>query len=337
MSWLKKFGHGAGEAKERNRGDAPDLKLVKPVKRKIWTIGGGKGGVGKSFMAANLGILLAKSGKKVLLIDADLGAANLHTLVKADKSRMSLSNFLLTGNLSDLQYVVAGTSVENMDMISGSRDSLDVADFSGDKLNLLQEALNSLEYDEIILDIGPGTSKGNMELFQMADEGVIISTPDPTSIENSYRFLKCLYRHRMKEVINSQEDGTLKELLQKALYQNSQVPVTTIADIFTKIQQLDWDQGKALKRQMGNKKVSIVINQAKTPEDTDIGHAMQRACYDYFGLEVEYVGCINYDDNVVDSIRKRKPLTIHYENTDVARSLEDTLRRLHGKILEKGK
>ena len=332
MSWLNNFGYGAGQARARNRGDAPDLKLVKPVKRKIWTIGGGKGGVGKSFMASNLGILLAKSGKKVLLIDADLGAANLHTFVKADKSRMSFSNFLLTGNLSDLQYVIAGTSVENLDIISGSRDSLDVADFSGDKLNMLREALSSLEYDDIILDIGPGTSKSNMELFQMADEGIIICTPDPTSIENSYRFLKCLYRHRMKEVINSQEDGTLRELLQKALYQNTPEPVTRIADIFSKIQRLDWDQGKALKQQMGNKKVSIVINQAKTPEDADIGHAMQRACYDYFGLEVEYVGCIKYDENIVDSIRKRKPLTIHYEKTEAARAVEDTLRRLHGTI-----
>ncbi len=336
MSWLNKLGYGAGQAGARNRGEASDLKLVKPVKRKIWTIAGGKGGVGKSFMASNLGILMAKSGKKVLLIDADLGAANLHTFIRAEKSRMSLSNFLLTGNMSDLQYVIAGTSVENLDIISGSRDSLDVADFSGDKLDLLREALSSMEYDDVILDIGPGTSQSNMELFQMADEGVIISTPDPTSIENSYRFLKCLYRHRMKEVIKSQEDGTLRELLQKALYQKGRAPVITIADIFSKIQRLDWERGSDLKRRMGDRKVSIVINQAKSPEDADIGHAMQRACYDYFGLEVEYVGCINYDEYVVESIRKRKPLAVYFDKTEVARAVEDTLRRLHGDFSEKG-
>jgi len=336
MSWLNKFGYGAGQGQARDRGDTPDLKLVKPVKRKIWTIGGGKGGVGKSFMTANMGILLAKSGKRVLLVDADLGAANLHTFVKAEKSKMSLSNFLLTGNLSDLQYVIARTSVENLDIISGSRDSLDVADFSGEKLTMLQEAFNSVEYDHILLDIGPGTSKNNLELFQMADEGVIITTPDPTSIENSYRFLKCLYRHRMKEVINSNDDGILRELLHKALDNKGQAPVMTIADIFLKIQRLDWDRGKYLKRQMGGRKVSIVINQAKNPEDADIGNAMQRACYDYFGLEVECVGCIDYDEYVVDSIRKRKPLMVHFGETQVARSIEDTLLRLHGGNSEQG-
>jgi flagellar biosynthesis protein FlhG len=328
MSWLSKFGHNKGHAGALNRGTAADLKLVPAPKKKIWTVGGGKGGVGKSFMASNLGIFLARSGKKVLLIDADLGAANLHTLVRAEKSRMSLSNFLITGNLDDLRHLIAGTSVQNVDLISGARDSLDVADFNGDKLRMLREAIEIVEYDHVVLDIGPGTSKSNLELFNMADEGVIVNTPDPTSIENSYRFLKCLYRHRLRNIINSQEDGKLKELLQKALCTNGQAPPMTIADIFRKIEQLDGDQGRFLKRLMAGKRISIVINQAKNPADMDIGPAMKRACHDYFGLEVGYLGCINYDDCVVDSIRQRKPLIIHFNQSEAAKAVVASLYRL---------
>ena len=60
---------------------------------KVWAIGGGKGGTGKSFIASNIGSYLAKKGKKVVLIDADLGGANLHSLLGVKKPEASLEDF----------------------------------------------------------------------------------------------------------------------------------------------------------------------------------------------------------------------------------------------------
>lgn len=329
VGWLTKFKRGRGTASALDWGIADNHDYARPVKKKIWTVGGGKGGVGKSFIASNLGALLAGSGKKVLLVDTDLGAANLHTLVRADKSRMSLSNFLLTGNLSDVPHLLCNTSVPNLELISGAKDSLDVADFNGDRIGRLREALNSVGHDHVILDIGPGTSKTNLDLFLMADEGILVTTPDPTSIENSYRFLKCLYRHMIKNIIRSQDNSKLKELIYKVVYNNGNPPLmTTIADILLSVERLDHEQGQILKALVSDVKVSIIINQARSSVEKDLGLSIKRACYDFFGLEVGYLGCISYDDSVVDSIRQRKPLTVHFKQSEAARGVVACLEQL---------
>jgi flagellar biosynthesis protein FlhG len=66
---------------------------IETPKKEIWAIGGGKGGTGKSLISANLGVALSKMGKQVLLVDADLGCANLHTLFGVEPE-MTLSDFV---------------------------------------------------------------------------------------------------------------------------------------------------------------------------------------------------------------------------------------------------
>ncbi len=124
---------------------------------RIWAVGGGKGGVGKSLVAANMGILLAKRGKRVVLVDVDLGAANLHTFLGMDAPDDTLSHFL-KGEVRDIRRLVKKTGVENLEIISGAKDSLDVVDFGAASVKRLKDALSALGRDYVLLDIGPGTS-----------------------------------------------------------------------------------------------------------------------------------------------------------------------------------
>jgi Mrp family chromosome partitioning ATPase len=120
----------------KSESEQPSRALLRdPLARpKIWAVGGGKGGVGKSLVTSNLGILLTRAGNKALLVDADLGTANLHTFVKAEQTTLSLSKFLFTGEPSDIQHLISKTSIPNLDLISGAKDSLDVADLNGNKI-----------------------------------------------------------------------------------------------------------------------------------------------------------------------------------------------------------
>src|SRR3954469_17829159 len=80
---------------EPEEGDEPaDAEVVEPRARHIIAVGSGKGGVGKSLLAANLGIYLTQLGKRVILFDADLGGANLHTFVGVERPRVTLGDFL---------------------------------------------------------------------------------------------------------------------------------------------------------------------------------------------------------------------------------------------------
>src|SRR3972149_390061 len=167
-----------------------------PAMHRIWAIGGGKGGVGKSLITCNFWVLLSRIGKKVLLIDGDVGAANLHTLLGSDGGRLTLSSFI-KGEITDIRSLIHKTSIPRLDLISGAKDIPDVADLGGAWIERLKKALNSLEYEYILLDLGPGTSSG-----------ILVTTPDPTSVENSYRFLKSIFLRQIKRAIDYDAGST---------------------------------------------------------------------------------------------------------------------------------
>jgi flagellar biosynthesis protein FlhG len=156
----------------------------------------------------------------------------------------------------------------------------------------------------------------------MAKEGILITTPEPTSIENTYRFLKCLFLRRIRNILNSDNGGKIKVQLQKVLYNRNGLRSLTIAAMLEELRTLDRMQGQTLRALMGGDNISIVINQTKRLEDKTLGQGIKRACFDYFGIEISSLGNISYDDCVGDSIRYRRPLCIDYKNSEPARDIE---------------
>ena len=303
----------------------------------IWAIGGGKGGVGKSLLSASFGILLSRLGNKVLMVDADLGAPNLHTFMGIEGGKRTLASFL-KGKLEDIGDTVINTPIPNLWLISGARDPLDVADLDSKGITRLKEALRRVEYDYVLMDIGPGTSSNMLDLFLMADEGILVTTTEPTSIENTYLFLKCLFQRKMKKISDAQQDGgRLKGLLQDIFSKQDSHRIRTFADIFAVLRQLDMEQERKLKAMMRNTGASIIINQTRKVEDLDIGISIQRACYSYFDMEIGYLDHICYEDCVGDSIRSKKPFIIHHSNSKAAKAMEICLSKLLRKTKQAGR
>ena len=330
MGWLARLGFDRRSAAAKAR--VADVRMAPSrAGTKIWAIGGGKGGVGKSLIASTMGVLLSEYGKKVLLVDADFGAANLHTLIEGNENGLSLSNFLLTGARWDLSCVISGTAIPNLEFISGGRDSLDVADFSDDRLSKLWKALRRVEHDYVLLDVGPGTSSSNLDIFLGVDEGILVTTPDPTSIENMYRFLKCLYSRQMKKIMGSGENIRLREAIQEVVRSNGNPGLMSLADILSNLDRIDAALGSELRDLLGSDKISLIVNQAKSSEDSELGASIARACHSYFGFNVRRLGCVFYDDVVVGAIRSRKTLALHYKRSKTVR----TIGRCVDRLLEK--
>jgi flagellar biosynthesis protein FlhG len=316
----------------------PQLTIVGggpgPVTR-VWAVGGGKGGVGKSLMAANLGIGLSRRGKRVLMVDVDLGAANLHTLLNTEGGKMSLSSFLKSGS-AEIAPFISKTGFENLDLVSGAKDSLDVVDNGGAGITRLAEALRDVPYDYVVLDIGPGTAANILDLFLMADEGILLTTPEPTSIENTYRFLKCLFLRRIRNIANSREETRLKELLHRIFTGHWSSHIKTVADILNQIKALDPARGTLLKEILGDTSISIVVNQTRTQADREVGAAMKAACRGYFGIDIDFLGDISYEESVHESVRCKTPLILAYGQTAAAREIEACIQRLtHNELRQK--
>lgn len=329
LNWLKRLIFWEKDPSDREPAPVATrpIQTTSPYGTQIWSVGGGKGGVGKSLVASNLAIALSRQGKKVLLVDADLGAANLHTFLGIEGGKGALSSFL-KNEISGIEPLIAKTPFPNLDIISGAKDSLDVADVKNSQVARLRAALKKVEYDYAVLDIGPGTSSNLLDMFLMGNEGIILSTPEPTTIENNYRFLKCLFLRKIKNIADSQEDGVLNSLLQQIFSDRWAQRVKTVSDIMEQLSSLDFDQGRMLREDLTSTSISMIMNQARRDEDKTMGPSIQRACTDYFGIDIGYLGAIGFEDCVNESIRTRKPLVVHYSASQAARSLEECLRHL---------
>lgn len=156
----------------------------------IISIASGKGGVGKSVIAANLALLLAKQGKRVTLADLDIGGADIHILFGHMNPSLTLTDFL-NRRVERLDDIVQALPLHpGLTLIPGTGDTLATANMPYAKKKRLIRHLKALQADIVIVDIGAGASYHALDFFLMADYHVTVATPDPTSVLDLYRFIK---------------------------------------------------------------------------------------------------------------------------------------------------
>ena len=170
--------------------------------KEIWAIGGGKGGVGKSFVAGNLGILLAQRGFRVILADLDLGGANLHTWLGVNTPEQGVSEFV-DRQVEQIHELLIPTSIPQLRLISGARDGVEIANLKHTQKMRFLMALKRLDTDFIIMDLGAGTAYNTIDFFLLAEKQLMVVIPEPTSIENAYRFLKNSFYRKLRHTSSS--------------------------------------------------------------------------------------------------------------------------------------
>src|SRR5690606_3926121 len=131
---------------------------------KIWAVGGGKGGVGKSLVTANISICLALMGYKVVAVDLDLGGANLHTCLGVPIPDKTLSDYL-TKKVSSLNDLITPTAIDNLSIISGAQDDVGIGNLRDVQEAVMLARLGELNADLVILDLGGGTSYNTLDFF----------------------------------------------------------------------------------------------------------------------------------------------------------------------------
>ncbi|MBF0274368.1 MAG: AAA family ATPase [Nitrospinae bacterium] len=177
------------------------------TKSELISVGSGKGGTGKSFFSYLLGKTIANQGKKTLLFDGDLGCANLHTLCGLEKPRFSLSDFI--NNKSSLKEIIVKTPTENLFLISGASDSLNVNSLAFTQKRKLLHHLRCLDFDSIIIDVGPDISHNNLDLYSAADYKFLVLNPEQVSLENCFRYLKAVLLRQFSFSVGIKKSKTL--------------------------------------------------------------------------------------------------------------------------------
>lgn len=304
------------------RTEAPG-RSSRPATR-IFAVGGGKGGVGKTFIACNLGAMMARSGKRVILVDADLGGANLHTYLGLEFPTRTL-NDLLTRRVDRIEDVIVSTSLPNLSLISGAQSVLGAANPRHEYKMRLAKKLRDLDADVVILDLGSGTSFNTLDIFLLSDEGIFVVVPEPTSLENAYAFIKASFFRRLRRATS---DARLKTLVDRVADGRVEQSIRTPADLLAAIDGMDPRTGAVLREEVGRFRPYVLMNQVRTVEDIQIGFAIRKVCRRYFGLEVDYLGYVNYDNAVWKSVRRRCLLMTEYPLSEPVEFLGRMARKL---------
>ena len=285
------------------QGNAATKSCREGERPRIWALGGGKGGVGKSFISASMGVALAKAGKRVVLVDLDLGGANLHTSLGIRDSRFTLSDYL-GGKVADINTVAEQTDTERLRLISGAGDSLSIANIQFFQKAKLLRNIPKLDADYVILDLGAGTSFNTLDFFIEADHGLVSVTPDPGSVENTYRFLKCVLIRRLRDVPKQARESIQKVMTQRREEGQS---VGSLADFMEEMARLKPGVAGTLRRELSALKLHIIVNQVMEPSDTELGPSMQMVCSRYFGADISYLGFLHRDKMVLKALQQRRP------------------------------
>lgn len=293
--------------------------------KKIWAIGGGKGGVGKSLVSANVAICLALMGHKVVAVDLDLGGANLHTCLGLPIPTVTLSDYV-SRKVSNFEDLLVSTPINNLKIISGAQDELGMANLKHMHKNQIISKLHELDADYILFDLGAGTAFNTIDFFIAADKGILVVLPEPTSIENTYRFIKSVFYRRLKMV---EGVGDIEHLVNESM--NAKLTpggTTSPSDLMKRISDLNPEVGLRIKNEMSHFRPNLIINQVRSQADIDIGYSIQSICRKYFGIEMTFPGYLDYDQSVWQSVRKRKPLLIEFPNSKLVTNFDRIVNRL---------
>jgi len=299
---------------------APGLRAPSSrPRRQIWSIGGGKGGIGKSLLTAALGFQLARMGKRVILVDADLGGANLHTCLGLHSPERTLGDFIRR-RFERIEDVLVETGVPLLRLISGASDFLGAANIKyAQKVRVLNR-IRALEVDVVLLDLGAGTSYNIVDFFLISDVGMLTVVPEPTSIENAYRFIKSALYRRLRNAARNEE---VRQTVDAALDAKNPLGIRTPPDLLAVVEKDHPEEAAQFRLEIAAFRPSFVVNQVREDADAAIGHQLVAACSRHLGVRSTYAGFIHYDEAVWRSVRQRR---LFIAEAPRARAAEDVAR-----------
>ena len=268
----------------------------------IWAVGGGKGGVGKSFVISNVAQHLARDGRRIVLIDADLGGANLHSFFGVDRPKTTLTDFF--DKNAPLQSLISETGIDNLGLLVGALDSLatDHIRFS-QKMKLFRH-IRKLHADYILIDIGAGTHFHSVDSFLLADTLIAVVVPEIIAIENLYYFFKNVFYRRL---VRTMAESGQKALITETWKKRHSLGIGNIRQLADYLRTRSEAVAAVVDAAADSLQFNIVVNKVRRRQEIKVGYAVRSICAKYFGLRAGYAGYIEYDELVSRCINKRQP------------------------------
>jgi len=264
----------------------------------IISVASGKGGVGKSMVVSNLGLLLARKGKRVILVDMDIGGANLHILFGMFHPPSTLTDFFTNSlkNLNEIAHPIASPS--SLRLIPGTGETLITANLQHAKKKRLIRHLQKLDADIILVDVGAGTSYHTLDFFLLADYFLAVATPDPTSVLDLYRFIKLAAIRKVLSAFLAR-DPVAEALLDKDFH--------SVSEVLEAVGRTSESGMEIAQQALEGFQPALILNRMTTKSRINTLH-LQNLLKQYVGTDLSVLGNIPEDFHVQQSILKYLPV-----------------------------
>ncbi|MFC2288410.1 P-loop NTPase [Treponema lecithinolyticum] len=283
----------------------------------IIPIASGKGGVGKSLLAANLAVTLGKAGKDVILADLDLGASNLHLALGQQAPKTGLGTFL--SGASQFEDIIMPSGYKNVRFIAGDSEIPGLTALPLSQKNMLIKKFQRMQTDYLIIDLGAGTHLTILDMFLLSPQGILVTAPTVTATLNGYLFLKNVLFRLMYNSFkkNSKAYKYLEQLKSDAAsLQRLYIPKLTEAII-----REDPESAKVFVKRIQKFRPRLVMNMIEDPKDAERAAKIRRSCSEYLGLNLDYLGVV-YRDPLQDiALSSRLPITVYKPQSILSQSI----------------
>jgi flagellar biosynthesis protein FlhG len=297
---------------------ASPLKELDP-KRKIFAVASGKGGTGKSTFSINLSLALATLGHEVVLVDADLGGADVSNLLGITHPRYTMQDFIL-GKVTYLSEILEPTPSPRLRLRLGGSDIISISNPNyQQKLKLIRN-ISRLDADYIIVDLGPDIAFNNLDFFNAAPLGFLVTQNVDTIILGFYRFLKAAFVRRLRQEFR--DDAFIMNILND--FQNKGWTHTR-SNIVTTIRAANRDLHDQLDALLASFQPKLVFNMVKSNAARKTADQMFSFILENFGFRLQTAGFLPRDAEVEKAYERGEPYVLSYPKGQTTKGIFEVL------------
>jgi flagellar biosynthesis protein FlhG len=290
----------------------------------ILVVGGGKGGVGKTCFAVNVSVEIAKKGWRVVLFDADLGCSNVEAVLGVH-TPVKLDQFFHQKGGKCLDRVLLTTQYENLRLIPGTTGLVEAANPKFQQKQTLIRQLGELDADLVVIDLDAGSHLNTLDFFLMSEScAVIVITPEKTSIDNAFKFLRAALFRRIERFYQSSE---VAELLKR------NESLTDFMECIRSSNAFPPDLAKQLCSELSAiaraTRPRVVVNRCRNSYESQIAfNIFAKLSRQKLLIEPENLGYLYFDHCVQEAINAGTPFVVSHPRLGISGCVRDIVNRL---------
>lgn len=297
-------------------------------------IGGGKGGVGKTFVAANLALALSRrgapAGERVVAVDLDLGGSNLNLLLGESLPRREISDFL-EGRVDTLNAIAQPTRLPNLRYVAGSFDTMTAVDpLRAKKLDLVR-ALIGLDAELVVLDLPAGAAPSTLDFFFLGDIKIVVTNPEAVAYHNAYGFLKNYLLRRLLTEFRDRADVMTSILDRYRSLPGEDENATMDRTITGLVATLREEHPEVREQVAGILEYDaplLVLNRVRRRGEWASLDRFRAVVEENLGLRCPALGTIHEDRRVAAAVREGRPFLLAHPRHRIARGFDGWAARL---------